>query len=301
MHTGYREGVGGVVHPSIGSIASARLGRPDDALPNFVTVGGPSYGAGYAGPQHAPVEVGDPGKGIENLKPADDLAAFDRRDGLLQEMERGFLDRVPAPGVQSHLTTYERAAQLMHSAKAKAFDISQEPASVRSAYGSTKFAEGCLLARRLVENGVSFVEVPLGSWDTHRNNGEKVKSLCEDVDPAMSALLGDLKDRGLLETTLVIWMGEFGRTPTVGKQGGRDHYPRAWTTVLAGAGLKGGVTVGRTDNQGAEVVERPVSAIDFLATVCQALEIDYERNFHTRDGRPMRTVAKGEKVIKELF
>jgi uncharacterized protein (DUF1501 family) len=266
-----------------------------------VTVGGQSFGAGYAGPQHAPVEVASAAKGVENLKPDDSLAAFDKREGLLEEMERGFLDRVQATGPQAHLTTYQRAAKLMHSEKAKAFDISQEKASVRDAYGKTDFGEGCLMARRLVENGVSFIEVPLNGWDTHRNNAAKVKELCGVIDPAWSALLGDLKDRGLLDSTLVVWMGDFGRTPHIGKQGGRDHYPRAWSTVLAGAGIKAGQVIGRTDKEGGTVEDRPVSAIDFLATICQALDIDYEKNFYTKDGRPMRTVAKGEKVIKELF
>src|SRR5208283_2317851 len=212
---------------------------------------------------------------------------------LLEEIEKGFLDRVQTPAAEAHLATYQRAAALMHSQKAKAFDISEEPAAVQEAYGKTKFGEACLLARRLVENGVSFVEVPLGSWDTHRDNASRIKSLCGQVDPAMAALISDLKTRGLLETTLVIWMGEFGRTPGVGKQGGRDHYPRAWTTVLAGAGIKGGQAVGRTDKEGGSVEDRPISAIDFMATVCQALDIDSSKTFYTRDGRPMRTVDKG--------
>jgi uncharacterized protein (DUF1501 family) len=301
LHTGYRQGVGGVVHPSLGSIASARLGRPDDPLPNFVCVGGPSFGPGYAGPTHAPLEVADPTRGVENLKPADGLQSFDRRAGLLEEVERGFLDRAQAPPAEAHLKTYQRAAALMHSSRAKAFDLGQETAATRNRYGASRFGDACLLARRLVENGVSFVEVPLGNWDTHQDNTDRVKNLCRELDPAMAALLADLKERGLLETTLVIWMGEFGRTPHVGKKGGRDHYPRAWTTVLAGAGIRAGQVVGRTDRQGAQVEERPVSAVDFMATVCTALGIDYTWNFRTPEGRPLRVVDKGEKVVKELF
>lgn len=301
MHTGYREGVGGVIHPSMGAIASHWLGSTEDALPNFVSVGGPSFSSGYAGPFHAPVEVADPAKGIENLRPVDSLASFDRRAGLLEEIEKGFVERIQTPAAQSHQATYQRAAMLMHSQKAKAFDLSQEPGSVQDAYGRNKFGEGCLLARRLVEHGVSFVEVSLGGWDTHRDNASKIKSLCGQVDPALSALIGDLKTRGILDTTLVIWMGEFGRTPHVGKQGGRDHYPRAWTSVMAGGGLKLGRTVGRTDAQGGTVEDRPISAVDFMATVCTALRIDYKKNFLTRDARPMRVVDKNEKLIKELF
>ncbi|OAI55155.1 hypothetical protein AYO44_00120 [Planctomycetaceae bacterium SCGC AG-212-F19] len=301
MHTGYREGVGGVVHPSMGAIASAKLGKPDDALPNFVSISNVSYGSGYLGPFHAPLEVGDPAKGIENLKPVDSLASFDKRTSLLEEIEKGFLDRVQTASAQAHQATYQRAAQLMHSAKAKAFDLSAEPATLRDAYGRSNFGEGCLLARRLLEHGVAFVEVGLGSWDTHRDNAGRIKSLCGQLDPALATLLKDLKDRGMLNDTLVVWMGDFGRTPTVGKQGGRDHYPRAWTTALAGAGLNTGQTVGRTDKQGGTVEDRPTSAIDFMATVCSALGIDYNKNFYTRDGRPMRIVDKGEKVVSQLF
>src|SRR5207248_633850 len=136
--------------------------------------------------------------------------------------------------------------------------IGDEPASVRAAYGQNPFGEGCLLARRLVENGVSFAEVSLGSWDTHTDNASRIKGLCSRLDPAMATLLSDLKQRGLLDSTLVIWMGDFGRTPTVGKKGGRDHYPRAWTSILAGAGLKTGQVIGRTDKQGGSVEDRPV-------------------------------------------
>ena len=141
----------------------------------------------------------------------------------------------------------------------------------------------------------------MNGWDTHRDNTGRVKALCQQLDQPMAALIADLKQRGLLDSTLVIWMGDFGRTPHVGKQGGRDHYPRAWTTLLAGAGLRTWQAVGRTDRDGATVVERPVSAIDFMATVCKALGIDHTKDLYSRDGRPMRVVSKGEKVINEVF
>jgi hypothetical protein len=301
MHTGYREGMAGVVHPSLGAISSYWLGKKDDDLPNFFSIGGQSFGAGYAGPLHSPVEIRDPSKGIENMKPLDGLDSFDKKVDLLSELEKGFVDRVQTPGAIAHQTTYQRAAALMHSEKAKAFDIGLEPASMREAYGKNQFGEGCLLARRLVEAGVKFVEVSLGGWDTHRDNEKKIKDLTSQLDPAMSTLIADLKDRGMLDSTLVIWMGEFGRTPHRGKQGGRDHYPRAWTTVLAGAGLKNGQAIGRTDAQGGDVTDRKISGVDFMATVCTALGIDYEKNFHTPSGRPVRVVDKNEKVIKELF
>jgi uncharacterized protein (DUF1501 family) len=192
----------------------------------------------------------------------------------------------------------------MQSREAKAFDLALEPAASRAAYGSSKFGDGCLLARRLVETGVSFVEVTLGGWDTHQNNFERVKTLSGQVDAAAGALVHDLKQRGLLDSTLVVWMGEFGRTPKINSRGpkpGRDHYPRAWTSVLLGGGIKGGQVIGRTDKEGATVEERPVSATDFLATVCEALGIDYLKQNVAPNGRPLRIVDKEARPIKELL
>src|SRR5262249_29873265 len=159
---------------------------------------------------------------------------------------------------------------------------------------------GCLMARRLVEAGIPFVEVFQHGWDTHRDNFPRVKQLSAEADPAMATLISDLKDRGLLESTLVIWMGEFGRTPQITtKDGtpGRNHYPRAWTSILAGCGVRGGQVIGRTDKEGAEVVERPISGIDFLATVCQLLGIDHTKQNPTPIGRPIRIVEKGAKPV----
>ncbi len=196
------------------------------------------------------------------------------------------------------------AVTLMKSREARAFDLAQEPAASRAAYGGSRFGDGCLLARRLVEAGVSFVEVTLGGWDTHQNNFDRVKQLSAQVDPALSALVHDLRQRGLLDSTLVIWMGEFGRTPRINARGakpGRDHYPRAWSTLLVGGGIKGGQVIGKTDREGAAVVERPISALDFMATVCQVLGIDYNKQNQTPIGRPIRIVDKGNKPIRELL
>jgi hypothetical protein len=304
LHTGYKEGVGGVVHPSLGSIVSAELGRPEFPLPNFVSVGNRSFGSGFLGAHYQPLVVNDPGRGVENLKPLVDATQFDGRVGLLTDMERAFHKDYKALSGSAHQTTYQKAVQLMQSKEARAFDISQEPASVRAAYGDGKFAEGCLLARRLVETGVSFVEVNLGGWDTHQDNFDRVKKLSAQVDPAMSALIRDLTSRGMLEQTLVIWMGDFGRTPKINSRGnkpGRDHYPRAWSSVLAGGGIKAGQVIGKTDKEGAAVEERPVSAIDFMATVCRLLGIDATKQNIAPGGRPIRIVDKGANPINELF
>jgi uncharacterized protein (DUF1501 family) len=192
----------------------------------------------------------------------------------------------------------------MQSRQAQAFNLSQETQSTRSAYGTGNFGQGCLLARRLIEQGVSFVEVGLGGWDTHQNNFERVQQLSRQVDPAMTQLVIDLRERGLLNDTLVIWMGEFGRTPRINSrtpQPGRDHYPRAWSLVLMGGGLPGGRVIGRTDSEGAVVTERPVSAIQFMATVCQALGIDSSKMNNTPNGRPVRIVERGGEPVQEVF
>jgi uncharacterized protein (DUF1501 family) len=304
LHTGYKPGIGGLSYPSLGALVASELGRPDAALPNFVSVGNRSYGAGFLGAHYQPVNVTDPARGVENLKPRVDGTEFGDRVGLLEEMEAAFTKNYQAPAGGDHRTTYRRAVQLMQSREARAFDLEQEPAAARKAYGGTKFGDGCLLARRLVEVGVSFVEVTSNGWDTHQDNFDRVKRLSAEVDPALSALVSDLKERGLLDDTLVVWMGEFGRTPKINSRGakpGRDHYPRAWSSVLAGGGIKGGQVVGKTDAEGATVVDRPIPATDFLATVCKALSIDYTRYNQTPIGRPIRVVDKGAEPVKELF
>jgi uncharacterized protein (DUF1501 family) len=305
LHTGYKEGVGGLVYPSLGSLVSSELGNPDFPLPNFVSIGNRSFGSGFLGTRHQPLIVNDPTRGVENLRPGVGDGEFRDRIGLLEEMESAFHRDYQAGTAAAHHTTYQRAVTLMQSKEARSFDLSQETEATKSRYGGTKFGEGCLLARRLIETGVRFVEVGLGGWDTHQNNFARVKQLSQQVDPAMSALLTDLKERGLLDSTLVIWMGEFGRTPKINTKGGdkpgRDHYPRAWSTLLFGGGIKGGQVVGKTDKEGATVVERPVSTIDFMATVCKTLGIDYTKKNSTPIGRPIRIVDKGEAPIKELF
>jgi hypothetical protein len=304
MHTGYREGQGGVAYPSLGSIVAKELGRRDFPLPNFVSIGNRSYGSGFLGTRYQPLVVNNPSRGVENLRPLVNGSAFDERVDLLEQMEKAFYRDYKSGAGTAHHTTYQRAVALMKSREAKAFDLGQESATVRKAYGTGRFGEGCLLARRLIETGVSFVEVSLGGWDTHQNNFDRVKSLSQQVDPAMSALIRDLKDRGLLDSTLIVWMGEFGRTPRINARGakpGRDHYPRAWSTVLVGGGIRAGQVIGKTDKEGASVVERRISAIDFLATICSILGINYNKQNTTPRNRPIRIVDKGSKPIKELL
>ena len=304
LHTGYKEGVGGLVYPSIGSITAKENGNPESPMPNFVSIGNRSFGSGFLGARHQPLVVTDPARGVENLRSFVTTNQFDSRVNLLDELEAGF-HRTHGDGVGvAHRTTYQRAVSLMRDQGARAFDIANEPQASRSGYGTSKFGEGCLLARRLVETGVSFVEVTLGGWDTHQNNFQRVAQNSTTVDSPMSQLIIDLKDRGLLDTTLVIWMGEFGRTPRINARGpvpGRDHYPRAWSLAMFGGGIRGGQVIGRTDAEAATVVERPVSTLDFMATVCRILGIDYNKQNNTSIGRPVRIVDRGANPVTQLI
>jgi len=304
MHTGYREGQGGIVYPSLGSIVAKELGDDTTAMPNFVSVGQRSYGAGFLGPRFQPLIVNNAARGVENLRTGTTQTQFNDRVNLLDELEQGFHSTHNAGTAQAHRTTTQRAVTLMRDTGTHAFDITREPAASRSPYGTGAFADGCLMARRLVEAGVKFVEVTLGGWDTHQNNFARVQQLSGQVDPAMSALVRDLRDRRMLDNTLVVLMGEFGRTPRINVRGpvpGRDHYPRAWSCVMIGGGIRGGQVIGRTDAEAATVVERPVSTLDFMATVCRVLGIDANKQNHTPNGRPIRIVDRGANVINQLF
>src|SRR4051794_41035074 len=189
LHTGYREGQGGVVYPSLGSIVAKELGNEEFPLPSFVSIGNRVYGAGFLGTKYQPLVVNDPTRGVENLRPLVSGGAFDGRGDLLDQMGKSFNPDYKARAATAHPTTHQRAVTLMKSKEARAFDLSQEPSGSRKAYGEGRFGEGCLLARRLIETGVNFVEVSLGGWDTHQDNFDRVKKLSGQVDPAISALV----------------------------------------------------------------------------------------------------------------
>lgn len=314
LHTGYKPGAGGLKYPTMGSLMTAHRVDEDSEMPNFIVTGmhlNPanwSYvsSPGHLGPRHAPLIVSDLKTGVPYLRPSVETEEFDGRLSLLRDMTSGFLrDRsTAAAGAQE--TMMQRAVRLMRSPRAKAFDLAQETAKTRETYGDHAFGQGCLLARRLVEAGVPFIEVyhspTPGGWDNHTAERTKeVKTLTmPQLDQGMSALVSDLHDRGLLQDTLVVWMGEFGRTPAVKKDGGRDHYGRAWSTVLVGGGIQGGQVIGRTDKTGATVEDRPISAVDFMATICGILGVDASQSFQVGD-RPVRAVDKGANPVKELL
>lgn len=308
MHTGYRPGFGGVTYPPLGSIASAELGDPTFALPNFVVTGAPLNkhefltSAGYLGPRHQALVHADPAQPLANLQSPAGTVDFEARAQVLHQIESEFQRNYRAAAADAHRTTFARAVQLMRSEHCRAFDLGQESSATRTAYGENRFGRGCLLARRLVEAGVRFVEVYLQNWDTHEKKAaDNALQLMPQLDQGMAALVGDLSQRGMLDDTLVVWMGEFGRTPRINRNGGRDHYAKAWTSVLFGGGVRGGQVIGKTDGDGARVVERPIKAIDFMASLCKLLGIDYEKQIQTSGGRPIRLVDTGAKPLEELF
>jgi uncharacterized protein (DUF1501 family) len=331
MRTGY-QAQGPVHYPSIGSLVAKELGDDDAALPNYVSIAPyrvespAAYAPGFLGPRYAPLVVGESKfLGAFNGKPADQALKVpnldrphevtseqrDVRMAMLRDVQRDFIDRHPGLAPASNESAYARAAQLMTSEAARAFNLDEEPAALRDRYGRNQFGQGCLLARRLIERGVPFVEVTHGgvngefgapiAWDTHLQNFDILKSLCGPLDAGWATLMADLKQRGLLDDTLIVWMGEFGRTPRINTDNGRDHYPKAWSTVLAGGGIKGGRVVGKTSPDGTTVEERLVNVPDLLATVCLALGIDPLKENVSNVGRPIRIADKTAEPIKEVL
>ncbi len=323
MRTGYLP-QGPIQYPSMGAFLGKQLKKPECDLPSYVSINpfrafSPgAYGPGFLGPAWSPLVVGsetDKDKNVSfqvrNLKPADRLstAQVDARLNLLSTLETSFLaERPDGPG-SSHLESYEQAIRMMKSSAVSAFKLDEEVDVLRDAYGRSTFGQGCLLARRLIERGVSFVEVSLtgvdgaagAGWDTHAENFTAVKSLCEVLDPAYATLITDLKQRGLLDDTLVIWMGEFGRTPQINANTGRDHWPGSWSTVLGGAGIKGGQAYGATSDDGTEVKENPVTVQNFMATVCRALNLDPTMTNLSNIGRPIPLADHGSKAVDAVL
>ncbi|MCB1235120.1 MAG: DUF1501 domain-containing protein, partial [Verrucomicrobiae bacterium] len=265
IHTSYALR-GTIKHPAMGAWLLKFKDRLNPTLPGSVVIGGGSRhpGGGFFEAKFAPLLVNNPAAGLQNVKARFAENDFDFRYGLSQELAGEFRQRYQeVKGVRAYTEMYDDAVTLMKSADLSAFDLTQESDAVRKSYGEGNFGQGCLLARRLVENDVRFVEVNLGSWDTHTSNFVRTPELCQQLDQGFAALLGDLESRGLLNDTLVVLASEFGRTPKINQNVGRDHYPQAFSGVLAGGGIVGGRKWGKTDATGENVVEDAVSVFDF--------------------------------------
>ncbi len=314
LRTGYKP-QGPIQFPVLGSLVSHECGPQQGDLPNYVSIlsrglfraGIPP--AGFLGTEYAPLLVGNEGGGgdrkltVENLALSKGVTSGQSSDrlALLRDLEKPFLDARPGIAAEGHRTAYERGMRLMSASAAEAFDLDRETPETHARYGTSTFSQGCLLARRLLERKVPFVEVSLGGWDTHYDNFDAVKGLCGTLDRPWAALMQDLQDRGLLDSTLVVWMGEFGRTPAINPQGGRDHYPKAWSALLGGGGIVGGSVVGRTSTDGLTVEDRPVSTPDFLATICVALGLDPKKQNLSNVGRPIRLTDPDAKPIAAIL
>jgi uncharacterized protein (DUF1501 family) len=332
MRTGYAPS-GEIQYPTLGSLFSKEIGQPTSELPNFVSIAPypffspAAYGPGFLGPQYAPLVLG---AGQQSLIPTAgqqsnyetalrvqdldlpagvDAERASARVNFLEEMERDFLDQRAAPASIGHRSAYQRAVTLMNATATRAFNLDEEPAHLRDRYGRNLFGQGCLLARRLIERGVPFVEVSLATvgnlalgWDTHVNNFDGVRQLSGVLDPAWATLMEDLRARGMLDDTLIVWMGEFGRTPRINPQQGRDHWANAWTTVLAGGGIRGGQVVGRTSADGTAIeAQRPTNVPDFIATIAAALGVDPNRQNMSNVGRPIRIVEPTAVPLREVL
>jgi hypothetical protein len=291
-----------VAHPSLAAWVAKRFGEPASGLPGSVSIGGPSIGAGFFGVQYGPFVVQAPGQLPQNVGygPGVDDARFEARKGLLDGLDSRFATQTGDAKIDGRRQLYAKADRLMHASALKAFDASEETEAVRASYGDTPFGRGCLTAARLVGSGVRFVEVTLDGWDTHTDVFDRTKKLMGTLDPAMSALLDDLQRRGLADSTLVVWMGDFGRTPSINGNGGRDHFPNAWSAVLAGAGIRGGVVHGETDADGAKVVKDAVTVPNLLATVATTLGMDPADMVQSPAGRPI-ALTDGGTPVKPLL
>jgi len=299
LHTSYAPS-GGIVHPGFGSLVAKQFAQADFDLPSFVCVQGQSVGPSFLGVQYAPFVVMDPNRPPDNLTAPVAENRYQRRLRLMRELEQPFAQAGAAQQVQDHETLYQQTSRLVLSPRVRSFNLDEEPARLRDTYGRSGFGQGCLLARRLIEAGVPIVEVQSSGWDTHANELPTLRRLIPPVDQGTAALLQDLKARGLLERTLVIWMGEFGRMPRVNLNNGRDHFPEAFNVVLAGGGVKGGQVIGSTNRLGTEVAERPISVPDLFCTLYRALGINFRHENQSNVGRPLRIVEGGE-VVEEVF
>ena len=301
MHTGYVPNPN-VEHPGYGSVIAHELAEKVSGLeiPPFVSVGSGSVGPGFLGMTWAPFVVDSNGN-VRNLDMGIDPARLAQRLEMLATIENKFIGEKRGGSAEDHKKVIEKTVRLMTSKQMDAFKVMKEPKEVQDRYGTTGFGRGCLLARRLVEAGVPFVEVDLGGWDNHADIFPTLSNRkLPELDKAMGALVSDLADRGLLDDTAIIWMGEFSRTPTINGGGGRDHWARSWSVVVGGAGFKRGVVVGETSSDGKEVVGEAYSSQDVMASVLKSLGISLETTFTAKNGRPMK-IANAGKVIKELF
>jgi hypothetical protein len=295
-----------LVHPSLGAIICHQL-HDNVEIPRHVSILADQFPArgGYLGNQYDAFKTNDPIESIPDVSPrVSDVRASRRLDDLTNVVETSFArGRLKDLGQRTmHNASIEAARKMMSSDQLKAFNVRNAPDSLKKQFGDTPFGRACLAAIQLIEVGVRCVEVTLNGWDSHINNEEIVRGRCEILDPAFAALITELKSRDLFDSTIILWAGEFGRTPKINPPGGRDHWPHGFTAALAGGGLTGGRVIGET---AAEVDEKvadktkfvtgPHPVEDLHATILHALNIDFHKEIHTPIGRPM-VLSQGQPI-----
>lgn len=293
MRTGYEKRAT-IVHPTIGPWAETLLGKRGEILPDSVLIGQSTSNAGFMDPALSPLPIADPSGGVPNTDLIVEGERFDRRMQMAQKLGQQFSDKFKYSGPKSYVEYYNQANRLLKSDALTAFDISGE--SNRADYGESRLGQGCLLARKLVENGVRVVEVVAGGWDMHQNIDTGTGDKLPELDMALSTLIKDLESRGLLDSTLIALGTEFGRTPDINMNSGRDHYPAAYSCILAGGGVKGGTVYGETDGMGKKVKANPVKPEDFLATIGHGLGLNLDETVYSPTQRPFTFADKGVPV-----
>lgn len=303
MHTSYQQR-GTILHPSLGAWLSLLRGEGNPTLPSSVYCGNASRhpGAGFFTAEHQPLFVNNPENGLKNIHPRSDQST-DKLGSMLSlasELDADFRTAFPNRNVKAYAQMYDRALSMMKSKDLVAFDLNEENQEMRKSYGKDPFGQGCLLARRLVERGVRFIEVSLHGWDTHVANFVRTPELCSVFDKALAALIADLHSRGMLKDTLVVVATEFGRTPQINSNTGRDHYPQAFSAAMFGGGVKAGAIFGKTDKEGRAVTENKLSIPDFNASIAYALGLPLDKVVTSPTQRPFTVADKGQPAT-QLF
>ena len=299
MKTGY-EPRGTIVHPCMGAWASHFLGRIKGVtLPDSVIVNSGSAfpGAGFFPPASSPIPIANPQTGLQNIKQTSSELHFNKRVSLMNELDDSFRKKYQSEDVKAYTEFYDETMKLMKSEDLKVFDLTQESADTRAKYGNSSFGQGALLARRLVQSGVRFIEVQFGGWDMHNNIDQALGGTGQTMDSVFATLIQDLAANGLLESTMVVMGSEFGRTPDINQNSGRDHYPLAYSTVFAGGGVKGGFVYGATDKDGRRVADKQASPMDFQATIGHAMGLPVDEVVMSPSNRPFTVGDKGTPVL----
>ncbi len=299
-----------IIHPSMGPWAQTLLGKKHDTLPDSVVIGGGGEhpGAGFFGPALAPLPIGDPDKGVQNSAPYNGVSEdlFEKRLDLMNTFDDSFRRKFQTDEVKAYTQFYEETLKLMKSEDLATFDLSLEEKYEEKAarYGNTRVGKGAMLAKRLVSSGVRFVEVVSGGWDMHNDLWDAIPTTGGQLDQALGSLIDDLKAEGLFEKTLIVVGTEFGRTPIINANGGRDHHPRVFSTMFAGGGITGGQAYGSSDEKGIAVKENPVEATDFNATIAYAMGLDLNKVIYAPSGRPFLVAGhtrdpKSDAIVSE--